>query len=198
MTIANIITFTRLLISPIFLLIYLEHRLFGITEIFLPYLLLLLLMLSELSDALDGYLARKYQQVTDIGKVLDPLADSISRIAVLLAFTQDPIRLPLLLVFIFIYRDSVVTTLRTICALKGFALAARTSGKTKAILLATSQAVIVFLMIPHSMGFLSAENLQTTSTLLISIPAVYAIYSCIDYITANKSYIKKLWSPNRS
>jgi len=191
-SIANYFTFVRILISPIFLLIYLEHDAFNISDVMLPYFLLALLGISELSDAFDGYLARKYDQVTDLGKVLDPMADSISRISVFLTFTLDPVKLPMILVFIFLYRDSVISTLRTICALKGFALAARTSGKIKAIIQAIAAFIVLILMIPHSLGHLSTSSLHLAGTIIISAAALYTIYSGIEYIYANRKYISRL------
>ena len=134
MGIANYFTFSRILIAPLFLLVYLEHDFFNINNILLPYVLLTLLTISELSDAFDGYLARKYNQVTDFGKVLDPMADSIARTSMFLTFTLDPVNLPVVLIFVLLYRDSIISTLRTVCALKGYALAARTSGKIKAVI----------------------------------------------------------------
>jgi CDP-diacylglycerol--glycerol-3-phosphate 3-phosphatidyltransferase len=192
MSIANYLTFIRIFISPIFLLIYLEYAQLGIREWALPYILLFLLGVSELSDAFDGYLARKYNQVTDLGKILDPMADSIARISVFLTFTQDPVRLPLLLIFAFIYRDSVVSTLRTICALKRFALAARRSGKIKAIIQATAAFAILLMMIPHSLGQLSDQDLHIYSTWIVGIAALYTLYSGFDYIYANRAYIHRL------
>ncbi len=171
---------------------YLEHDHLGISSVMLPYFLLFLMGVSELSDAFDGYFARKYNQVTDFGKVLDPMADSISRIAVFLAFTQPPVNVPIYLIFLFIYRDSVVSTLRTICALKGFALAARMSGKVKAVIQAIVAFVILFLMIPESLGYISSRTLKVTSSWLVGIAGAYAIFSAIDYIYANRHYIFKL------
>ena len=196
LSIANYFTFIRIIISPIFLFIYIEHDNLGVSKFILPYVLILLLAISELSDAFDGYLARKYNQVTDLGKVLDPMADSISRISVFLTFTLDPVKLPMPLIFIFLYRDSVVSTLRTICALKGFALAARTSGKIKAVIQAIAGFIVLLLMIPHSLGTLSSELLHFSGTLIISVAALYTIYSGIDYIYANRYYINKLLKLN--
>lgn len=192
MSIANYFTFVRIFISPIFLIIYLEHDAFGISSQILPYILLLLLIVSEFSDAFDGYLARKYNQVTDLGKVLDPMADSISRISIFLTFTLDPVKLPMALIFIFLYRDSVVSTLRTICALKGFALAARTSGKIKAVIQALAAFLVLILMIPHSLGTLSTSSLHNYGTAIVSIAAFYTVYSGFDYIYSNRHYISKL------
>lgn len=158
----------------------------------LPYVLLLLLGVSELSDAFDGYFARKYNQVTDLGKILDPMADSIYRTSVFLTFTLPPVQLPMMVIFIFLYRDSVISTLRTICALKGFALAARPSGKLKAAIQGFSAFIVILLLIPYSLGYLSQETLKNASTLIISIAAAYTLISGIDYLFANKHYIAKL------
>lgn len=192
MSIANYFTFVRIIVSPIFLFIYLEHDYLGISAILLPYVLLFLMGISELSDLFDGYLARKYNQVTDFGKILDPMADSISRLTVFLCFTTGAVQLPLMLVFCFFYRDSVVSTLRTICALKGYALAARRSGKIKAVIQAIVAFLILLAMIPHSLGALSSEQLRTLSAWGTAIAALYTLYSGVDYIYANRQYIYKL------
>lgn len=192
MTFANYITFIRIFISPIFLLVYLEHDFLGISNVILPYILLFLLAVSELSDAFDGYFARKYGEVTDLGKILDPMADSIARISVFLTFTLDPVRLPMLLIFIFLYRDSVVSTLRTICALKGFALAARMSGKIKAVVQGVAAFIILFLMILQSVGSISLQQLQSISMWVVTVAAIYTLFSGADYIYANRNYIRKV------
>lgn len=191
-TVANCLTFFRIFISPIFLYVYLQHDVLGINAKMLPYILLFLLGVSELSDAFDGLLARKYNQVTDLGKILDPMADSISRISVFLTFTQPPVNVPLVCVFIFLYRDSVISTLRTICALRGFALAARPSGKMKAIIQAICSFVIVLLLIPHSLGHLSSEALSQLSTVFVLVSGFYALYSGVDYLYANRVHIQRV------
>ncbi len=192
MSFPNFLTFFRIFISPIFLLIYLTHDSIGISATALPYVLIILMGASELSDAFDGYFARRYNQVTDLGKILDPMADSIYRISIFLSFTQPPVELPILLVFIFIYRDSVISTLRTICALRGFALAARPSGKLKAVLQALVAFIVLLMMIPHSLGHMSTEEFQYYSAWIVGSAAIYSLLSGIDYIYANCGYIRKL------
>lgn len=192
MSLPNYLTFVRIFISPIFLVIYLEHDYFGVSAIWLPYILLFLLCVSELSDVFDGFFARRFGQVTDLGKILDPMADSIARISVFLTFTQGIVQLPLLLVFIFLYRDSVVSTLRTVCALRGYALAARPSGKLKAVIQAAVAICIVLLMIPESLGSISQHTLQQVSFWMVAGAGLYTIFSGCDYIYANRVYVKKL------
>lgn len=195
MSFANYLTLIRLIISPIFLLIYSYADAMGIDQFTLPFVLLTLLATSELSDAFDGYFARKFNQVTDLGKILDPMADSIARTTVFLAFTQPPVNLPVTLIFIFLYRDSVVSTLRTVCALKGFALAARISGKVKAFIQAIAALIILIMMIPHAYGDITTATLQLASSWIVGVAGAYTLFSGIDYVYANRYYIAKLLYP---
>jgi CDP-diacylglycerol--glycerol-3-phosphate 3-phosphatidyltransferase len=171
--------------------VYLYSQDLDIRLAVLPYILLVLAGISELSDAFDGALARKQNKVTDLGKLLDPMADSIFRLSVLLAFTQGAIQLPLLLVCVFFYRDIIISTLRTLCALRGIALAARLSGKIKAVIQATVVFFILILMVPYSLGCLDLQLLQAISFYSVLTAAIYTLYSGAEYIFANRKYIKK-------
>ncbi|PIS01936.1 MAG: CDP-diacylglycerol--glycerol-3-phosphate 3-phosphatidyltransferase [Chlamydiae bacterium CG10_big_fil_rev_8_21_14_0_10_42_34] len=188
---SHYLTLLRIFISPIFPILYLEREWFGIPLTWLPYIFLLLLAICECSDVLDGMLARKRNEVTDLGKVLDPMADSITHISLFLTFTQGFVALPLLLVLVFLYRDFFVSTLRTLCALRGVALAARFSGKMKAILQALVAFTIITLMIPYTLGIISLELFQQISFIAVAISAVYTAISVVDYVYANWTYIKK-------
>lgn len=192
MSIANYLTLVRLFISPLFLFLYLEYEELDLSLRTLPYLLLLLVGVAELTDICDGYFARKYNEVTDLGKILDPMADSLYRLSLFLTFTLPPIELPMIFIFILLYRDSFISTLRTICALRGFALAARPSGKLKAIIQACTAFLIIILLIPYSLGQLSAENLRLISSIIVGLASGYTVFSGIDYLYANRAYIKRL------
>jgi CDP-diacylglycerol---glycerol-3-phosphate 3-phosphatidyltransferase len=192
MNISNFLTVLRIFIGPLFFILYSQHASLGISPEALPYLLLILIAVAELSDAFDGYLARKLNQVTELGKVFDPMADSIYRLSIFLIFTMPPVSLPLLLIFVFLYRDSIISMLRTICALKGFALAARNSGKLKAVLQAIAIISIVLLMIPYSLQALSLEDMQKYSFYLTAFVAFYTVLSGVEYLMANRVFIKKI------
>lgn len=186
-----ILTLLRILLGPIFVILYLYYDQMGITLLSLPYALLCLTLLSELSDVFDGLLARRYNKVTELGKLLDPMADSIFRLSVFLAFTQGIIQLPLLLVCVFFYRDIVISTLRALCGLRGFALAARLSGKIKAVMQAVIIFFILLMLIPYSLGYLELHLLRKLSIYSVSIGVIYTLYSGCEYIIANRSYIQK-------
>lgn len=131
MNAANYLTMMRVFVGPLFLYLYLEHAALGISQALLPYCLLALITFSELTDLFDGMIARKYRIVTDFGKILDPMADSIMRISVFMTFTIEPVGLPMILVFFLFYRDSIVSTLRTVCALKGGGIGCKAKRQSK-------------------------------------------------------------------
>jgi len=192
LTIATYLTFVRLIISPIFLVLYIWHDFFSISSATVPYFLIALLLLSELTDAFDGYLARKLNQVSDFGKILDPMADSISRIAFFLSFTQPPINLPIFFVFIFYGRDAIISMLRTLCALNGFALAAQQSGKFKAFLQFIATFSILILMWAYELKVISIDTLQQTSISLVSLVAIFVLYSAFDYLYTNRVFMFRI------
>jgi CDP-diacylglycerol--glycerol-3-phosphate 3-phosphatidyltransferase len=191
MNIAHYFTLSRIVLGPLFFLLYFYHEALGISMLLLPYLLILLVAVSEVSDLLDGVIARKRNQVTELGKVLDPMADSIFRLTVFLTFTQGVIQLPLLLVLLLFYRDSIISTLRTLCALRGVALGARLSGKIKAVVQGVVAFFILILMIPYSLGKFDVELLRQLSFWAVLVTVLYSLYSGVEYIYANRAFIKK-------
>jgi CDP-diacylglycerol--glycerol-3-phosphate 3-phosphatidyltransferase len=190
----NLLTLTRLFIGPFFLFLYLEYESLGIDLIMLPYILLSLLCIAELSDACDGYFARKYDEVTDLGKILDPMADSIYRLSIFLTFTLPPVQLPMILLFIFLYRDMIISTLRTVCALKGFALDARPSGKLKAAIQGCAVFIVTLLLVPYTQGDLAEDSLQVTSAVIVAIAACYTFFSGAEYLYAHQHHLKHFFA----
>lgn len=191
MNIAQFFTLLRIFVSPIFPVLYLHYEWLGIPFAYVPYIMLVLLLICECSDLFDGFIARRWNLVTDLGKILDPVADSVTHITLFLTFTQGMVQLPLWFVFIFLYRELFIGALRTLCALRGVALAARFSGKVKAVMQAVICALIIGLIIPQTKGFLSLDLFQNICFYLTGIAALYTVGSVGDYIYANRRYIQR-------
>jgi CDP-diacylglycerol--glycerol-3-phosphate 3-phosphatidyltransferase len=85
----------------------------------------------------------------------------------------------------------VISTLRTLCALHGTALAARWSGKIKAVLQAISIFAILLLIIPYSMGLIDLSVLREASFYIVLLTAAYTVFSGVEYIYVHRNYIKK-------
>ena len=86
----------------------------------------------EITDTFDGIIARRMKQTTSLGKVLDPMADSCSRLILFVCLTYAKL-FPLIALTILMFRDTLVPFIRQRMALLGIAMAARRSGKIKAI-----------------------------------------------------------------
>jgi CDP-diacylglycerol---glycerol-3-phosphate 3-phosphatidyltransferase len=184
MTLANWLTFLRLLLSPVFVLVFLQPG-------FWPKVAALaIVVLSELTDAFDGHLARRMGEVTDFGKLLDPLADSVSRISVFIAFMAVEL-IPWWMVLVFVYRDSLISTMRTVCAWRGEVVAARASGKIKAVVQATAIIAILVFRIASELfpRWIPAGWVDRGAWWLVLAAALYTVYSLYEYVSANMHVI---------
>jgi CDP-diacylglycerol---glycerol-3-phosphate 3-phosphatidyltransferase len=186
MNFANYFTLIRIGAAPLFLGIYLAE----IPPSLKAIILFVVLAAAEFTDVLDGYIARKFNQVTDLGKLLDPMADSLFRLSIFLTYTEPPVNLPLALVLLFLYRDSAVTVLRSLSALRGFALAARPSGKIKAFLQGVSSLLILGFYALWTEGLMTNENLTFYSIIVTTVAALWSLLSLVDYFFATQKFLK--------
>lgn len=184
MTLANWLTFARLLLSPVFVIVFMQ------TGLWARITALAIVVISELTDAFDGHLARSRGEVTDFGKLLDPLADSVSRMSIFIAFMAVGL-IPWWMVLIFVYRDSLISTMRTVCAYRGEVVAARVSGKIKAIIQATVIIIILLGRIITALfpQFLSEALVNQAAWWLVLVAALYTQYSLVDYLQGNWSIV---------
>ena len=127
MTVANIITVSRIFITIPAVWLLQEQSLFSLL------LALILLNYLELTDAADGMIARSRGEVTDIGKLLDPLFDSLCRFTVFAMLLTMGI-MPLWMLLVLFYRDVCIAYYRSFAAQRNVTMAARFSGKAKAVI----------------------------------------------------------------
>lgn len=179
--IAMILTVSRLLMSPFF------AYLFFLSSVEARILTFALLILSELSDLFDGYIARKRNEVTDLGKVLDPLADRITHLTIFLCLTWARL-VPLYMILIILYREALISTLRTVCAFRSVVVHARTSGKIKTAAMAFGIILVLFLRILEAMEISFPYSL--IYFWVFGIITAITFWSAVDYIWANARYIK--------
>jgi CDP-diacylglycerol--glycerol-3-phosphate 3-phosphatidyltransferase len=101
-----------------------------------------LMIVAEISDGIDGWVARRYGQVSAVGKILDPMADSLYRVSVFTAFAANR-WIPVWMFLIMLWRDISVSYLRVVAEQKIGTLAARQSGKWKAVAQGIAQILVV-------------------------------------------------------
>ena len=168
-TTANKITMVRVALIPVFLVLcYLDYRI-AATVVFI---------IASLSDLLDGYIARHYNQVSNFGKFMDPLADKMLVLSAM-CFLVEKGQMPGWVVAVVLFREFAVSGLRLVAAERQRVIAAAWSGKIKTTCTMVGLCfVLVFTQFEWLNIFVSAVILITT------------VYSGVEYFWKNKDVFK--------
>ena len=142
-----------------------------------------LFIIASLTDFLDGYIARKYNLVTDFGKLVDAIADKILVNSVLIILAAQGFIHPIIPVIVII-RDSVVNSIKMLAASKGKVVAAIKSGKIKTACLMVGIVLTLFYNLPFELWNISVAKV------LLFIATILSIVSGVQYFTLNKHLIK--------
>lgn len=187
MTAANIITVIRLGIIPFFIACMLFQ---GVIPGLIAFILF---ALAAITDKIDGYVAKKFNQVTDLGKIMDPLADKLLVFAALVVFTAQGLTHPIAL-FLLLARELSITSIRALLASNGRVMGAGISGKIKTLVQILSILIILALPLLPEFG-ISAFSKHTVliANVLSWIMAAVSVISGIEYCLHGFSFknIKK-------
>ena len=167
MNTANKLTLLRVFLIPVFLVV----AYWGFPGS--RYVALAIYIVACLTDLLDGYIARHYNQVSDFGKFADPLADKCLVVAAMLWFVEIG-QMPAWAVLIVVIREFAVSGLRMVAADKGRVIAAGWSGKVKT---ASTMVCIVLMLIP--------PVAREISSLCVAVIVLTTIYSGVEYFIKN-------------
>lgn len=171
MNIANKVTMVRLVMIPIFVVaFYYYGTSYNIAAI--------LFMLASLTDALDGYLARSRNLITNFGKFVDPLVDKVLTMAAFIVLVEAGV-IPAWSVIIIISRELIITGFRTLAADMGITIAASMWGKAKT----TSQMISLVLLLLHN------EALNKFGIYVFYLAVILTIISGLDYLIKNKKVL---------
>jgi CDP-diacylglycerol--glycerol-3-phosphate 3-phosphatidyltransferase len=172
MNLPNKLTLLRIvLIIPFIAFLLLS----GNGSMFFKLLAFAVFMAASITDFLDGYIARKYNLISDFGKLMDPLADKILVLGALILFVELHY-IPSWMVIIIIFREFLVSGVRSLAASKGEVIPAGMSGKLKT----TTQMIAILIII-----FTGASKV---SLYLMLIPVFLTIYSGYEIIMKAKHY----------
>ncbi len=193
MNLPNKLTVVRLLSVPLFLVVYLfpydqmnfmmnSFDVLGTHLKYLDIVLFLIFAFASVTDYLDGYLARKNNQITTFGKFVDPIADKliVNTTLLLLASSND---ISILIPIIMIARDTTVDAIRLLVSQKNVVLAASMLGKAKTM----TQMLAIVLLLLKNIGF--AYIGIPMDQIMIWLACIISVISGIDYFWKNKDYI---------
>jgi CDP-diacylglycerol--glycerol-3-phosphate 3-phosphatidyltransferase len=192
MNISNRLTVLRLLLSFVFM-----------AFLFMPGLLykiiaLLVFGFASLTDLLDGWLARKRNEITDLGKLLDPIADKVLVLAAFLSFVEMHLIWAWMVVVIII-RELLITGLRILAITRGKVLAAGLAGKHKTVSQMLTIFFILIVLVVREIGIEQAfwnNHIEKTVNqgiiLLMFITVMLTVSSGFSYMWVNRKIIKSL------
>ena len=173
MNTANKLTILRVIMIPAFLLVlYLNVP-------YANYWALAIFAVASITDTLDGYIARHYNQVTDFGKFMDPLADKCLVTAAMLWFVEVG-QMPAWALLVVIVREFGVSGLRMVAADKGRVIAAGWSGKVKT---ASTMVCIILMLLPIP---------AIVNTICVAVIVLTTIYSGVEYFMKNLDILSEV------
>lgn len=195
MTPANIVTCTRIVLIPVFVVLAVAPwpAWFGGADpsglvAAQPWVAAIVFALLAGTDWVDGHLARSRNEVTTFGKFLDPLADKILVMAALLVLVEQGL-LPSWIPLVIVAREFIVSGLRMLAAADGVVIAASWYGKAKTFV--TDIAIVFFLVMTSpaiaQSGF--AGPFVIFSWILMIAAVILTIFSMVDYLLKSKSVI---------
>ncbi len=188
MNLPNKLTVLRMVMVPFFVLALLwpfPHH----------YLIALALFgIASYTDHLDGKLARKYHQITDFGKFMDPLADKILVISALVCFVSLGL-CDVWLVLLIIAREFMVTSIRLVAAGKGTVIAANNWGKIKTVSQIVAICVILLLQYIGELGSLELIDFVNPDILILfwGIGEVFLAVATFFAVLSGLVYLKQNW-----
>ncbi len=179
---ADSITASRIVLAPLFFILFSWGIPVGIPRLIVVVVLWVLFAIIELSDLIDGAVARKTNQVSSFGKLFDPFADVLARLGYFICFMSVGL-MPYWVFFIILFREYSMLFMRLLLVQKGVAMGARKGGKLKSFMYAVSGGVSLFIW---SLGMLSIDTginnvFIIGNYVLYCIAALLALVSFIDY-----------------
>jgi len=181
MNLANKITISRILATPVFLFFLVPGwfgQFFGLDQ-WGRYAAAVVFILASLTDMVDGNIARKNNMVTELGKFLDPVADKLLVTSALIAFIRTD-NLSVWAVFIIIAREVIVTCFRVIAAGRGVVIAADKWGKIKTVVQIIAIVAILIRNFP-----ISLFTDFPLGMILMYIAVILTVISGVNYIVKN-------------
>jgi len=178
LTTASKVTMARIAMVPLFIIFM------AMNQDYCDIIGLIIFIIASVTDSIDGYIARKYNQVSDFGKFIDPLADKLLVMSAILIFVERG-QMDSWAAMLIITREFAVTALRLVAVEGGIVIAAGTSGKIKTVV---SIVAICFMLTPMHGWYVIGDVLDVNG-LCVALMLVTTLWSGVEYFVKNRSVI---------
>ena len=172
MNLPNKLTLARIIAVPFFVLCYLKG---------MAVIALIIFILASITDMLDGKIARKYNLITNLGKIMDPLADKVLVYSAFCMFVAEG-KIPAWTLIIILTREFLVAGVRAVAASQGIVIAADIAGKIKTVLQMFAVPCLIICTVN--------EILYYCAYILFYASLLMTVISGINYTVKNKEVFK--------
>ncbi|MEG1930568.1 MAG: CDP-diacylglycerol--glycerol-3-phosphate 3-phosphatidyltransferase [Anaerovorax sp.] len=171
MNLPNQLTMLRIILIPVFIVVLMLGHYYWAAAIF---------VVAAATDALDGHIARKYNLITNFGKLMDPLADKLLVVSALVCLVELG-DIQAWIVIVILAREFTITALRSVAASEGIVIAAGKSGKLKTVFQMVAITAILLKNWPFALIGVPFATIMLWCALILTI------YSGIEYMIKNKA-----------
>lgn len=194
MNLPNKLSLTRIVLLPFMMFFYMAS--------FIPsgygkIVALVIFVVASITDFLDGYIARKYNMITDFGKFIDTIADKMLTFTALFMFMVDGI-IPhpwgIIFAFVTLLRDFIVTGIKSLCASNGTVMCAEQVGRIKFFVstIAYPLGFLVAILKAFAISGVLLLVFEIIFYVLIGLTAILTVYSGVYYIVKYRSVFKEM------
>lgn len=201
MQLANFFSMNRLVLAPVFFLLYFLPDAVPAFTVPSVYILAPLFLYMEFTDFLDGFCARKYNMVSDFGKLFDPFADVLTNLTVFFTFAVSGYLPPFFFVLV-LFREMSMQFVRMLAMRNGVVIAARMAGKVKTVvyIVAAGFSLLIesLVRLNSAYAFLSEETFEplrnvlgAVNICLYALAVILSVTSFLNYLRLFRSALKQ-------
>ncbi len=186
---ADAFTWVRIVFAPIFFILYMIPEWTGLFTNISIFIIWPLLLFSEFTDFLDGFYARKHNEVSDFGKIFDPFADVILHVTAFFCYASSG-HMPMCALLFIVLREISIQFVRLMAQKENFAMGAQMSGKIKTVMYIATGFLSLFIVTIERLNIQSPMPINTLTTVNTICYCICVILSYVSFAEYVRIFIK--------
>jgi len=178
MNLPNLLTIIRMALVPVFIVFFYMGQ--GGAHLY-TVLAFAVFLIASATDAVDGYIARKHNMITNFGKLMDPLADKVLTTAAFIVFVDVGI-IAAWIVIVILAREFIITGLRGVAASEGVVIEAGLSGKLKTVFQMVAICLILFGLALGGKALGFGTFISVAGIVCLWLAVIFTVYSGVEYL----------------
>ena len=191
MKLSNALSASRIILAPLFLVIFFIPKWFGFGEKITVIVLIPLFVIIQITDYLDGKVARTTNTVTDFGKHFDPFCDALANLTIMFCFMFEGF-FSRILYMVILYREFGITFLRMLAAQHSFSIPAKMGGKVKTVFYISATGFSLFIKLLQTFSLAGDKILHLLRFINLGIYIIAILLSVVTFCDYLNEYRKRI------